>query len=68
MGGFSLAEQIHHDWPTIKIIFVSQYSEKAYMEKAITVGASGYVLKRNAVADLLPAIRQVSDGNTFFSH
>lgn len=67
MGGFSLAAQIHHIWPAIKIIFVSQHSEHAYVDKAWDVGASGYVLKRNAIADLLPAIRQVSAGQTFVS-
>jgi DNA-binding NarL/FixJ family response regulator len=67
MGGFSLAERIHHDWPAIKIIFVSQHSEHAYIERAMDVGASGYVLKRNLVADLLAAIREVGAGHTFFS-
>ena len=67
MGGFSLAERIHHDWPGTKIIFVSQHSEHAYVERAMDVGASGYVLKGNLVADLLPAIREVSAGHTFFS-
>jgi len=67
MGGFSLAERIHHIWPSIKIIFVSQHAERAYIDKALHVGASGYVLKRNLVADLLPAIREVSAGHTFLS-
>jgi DNA-binding NarL/FixJ family response regulator len=67
MGGFSLAEQIHHTWPATKIIFVSQHSERAYVDRAWDVGASGYVLKRNLVADLLAAIREVSAGHTFLS-
>ena len=67
MGGFSLAEQIHHGWPGIKIIFVSQHGSQAYLEEALRVGASGYVLKRSLMADLLPAIREVSAGRTFFS-
>jgi DNA-binding NarL/FixJ family response regulator len=67
MGGFSLAEQIHHAWPAIKIIFVSQHSERAYIDRALDVGASGYVLKRSLIADLLPAIREVSAGHMFLS-
>lgn len=67
MGGFSLAQQIHRSWPAIKIIFVSQHVEHAYIDKALDVGASGYVLKRNVLADLLPAIREVGAGHTFFS-
>lgn len=67
MGGFSLAEQIHQDWPLIKIIFVSQHAEKAYVKKALDIGASGYVLKGALVVDLLPAIREVGAGHTFVS-
>jgi len=67
MGGFSLAEQIHRSWPAIKIIFVSQHSGRAYIDRALHVGASGYVLKRNLLADLLPAIREVSAGHMFLS-
>lgn len=67
MGGFSLAEQIHQAWPATKIIFISQHSERAYVDRARDVGASGYVLKRSLVADLLPAIREVSAGHTFYS-
>jgi DNA-binding NarL/FixJ family response regulator len=67
MGGFSLAAQIHQDWPAIKIIFVSQHVEPAYVDRALHVGASGYVLKRALLADLLPAIREVSAGHTFLS-
>lgn len=67
MGGFSLAERIHQDWPSIKIIFVSQHSEPTYVHKAMGLGASGYVLKRKLIADLLPAIREVSAGHTFLS-
>ena len=67
MGGFSLAEQVHHTWPATKIIFVSQHAEEAYVHKALDLGASGYVLKRSLVADLLPAIRDVSAGHTFVS-
>jgi DNA-binding NarL/FixJ family response regulator len=67
MGGFSLAQQIHHSWPAIKIIFVSQHAERVYVDRALDVGATGYVLKRDLVADLLPAIREVSSGHTFVS-
>ena len=67
MGGFSLAEQIRHDWPATKIIFVTQHAERAYVERALHIGASGYVLKRTLVADLLPAIREVCAGKMFVS-
>jgi DNA-binding NarL/FixJ family response regulator len=67
MGGFPLAVRIHDSWPAIKIIFVSHHVDQAYVERAMEVGASGYVVKRNLVADLLPAIREVSAGNTYVS-
>lgn len=67
MGGFILAQRILRDFPTIKIIFVSQHVERDYIDRAFLIGASGYVLKRAVFTDLLPAIRLVSAGNLFLS-
>lgn len=67
MGGFSAAQCIRHNWPEIKIIFVTQHAEQAYVERALLLGASAYVLKRDLIADLSSAIREATAGRTFLS-
>ncbi|MBV9294825.1 MAG: response regulator transcription factor [Acidobacteriaceae bacterium] len=67
MGGFLAAEHIRENSPSIKIVFVTQHSERAYVERAMLLGASAYVLKRDMVTDLMGAIREASTGHTFIS-
>ena len=38
-----------------------------YIHRALDAGASGYVLKQNAVTDLLFGIRSLAGGKHFFS-
>ncbi len=67
MGGFAAAERIHDSWPDTKIIFVTQHSERAYVDRALLLGASAYVLKRDLISDLLLAIREAGAGRIFVS-
>jgi len=50
-----------------KIIILTLYKETDLYQKAMEVGASGYLLKDNAVDQLELAIQTVFDGNTFIS-
>ncbi len=67
MGGFAAARQLKEKMPTVRIIFVSQHPDAAYIDEAFRVGASGYVLKRSALRDLTAAIEEVRAGGTFRS-
>jgi len=67
MGGFAAARELHVLAPNLRIIFVTQYSDAAYVEKAFEVGASGYVLKGTAARELAEAMDVVLAGGTFVS-
>ena len=62
LGGLEAALEIHKDRPASKIIILSQYGDPEYVKRALKSGASGYVLKRTAGADLVSAIRAVHRG------
>lgn len=62
LGGLEATLEIHKDRPGSKIIVLSQYSDPEYVKRALKSGASGYVLKRAAGADLVSAIRAVHRG------
>jgi DNA-binding NarL/FixJ family response regulator len=43
------------------------HEDEDLFNEAMDIGVDGYVLKENAVADLINAIRSVAEGNTFVS-
>jgi DNA-binding NarL/FixJ family response regulator len=53
--------------PTCKVICVTMHSNPEFVREAFRAGASGYVLKRSAAAELHEAIRQVLNGNVYVS-
>ena len=53
--------------PQTGVIILSMHSDEAYLVRALTAGAKGYLLKDSAEDDLVRAIRSVSEGKPFFS-
>ncbi len=67
LSGLRAARQLRRDQPGIPIIFLTIREEPTYIAEAQKLGASGYVVKRSAASDLMPAIRAVLQGGTFIS-
>jgi DNA-binding NarL/FixJ family response regulator len=53
--------------PKSKIIMLSIHDSRSFVMKALRSGAKGYVLKENAIHDLIQAIQKVHLGHFFFS-
>ena len=66
MNGIEATRQLRQLQPAAKIIALTLYEEATYLEEMIAAGASGYVLKTGALANLLKAIRAVASGSTYF--
>lgn len=60
------ARALKHD-PDLKVIILSMYADEAYVLRALTAGAKAYLLKDATEEDLLPAVRAVAAGKSFFS-
>jgi two-component system nitrate/nitrite response regulator NarL len=67
MNGIEAARQIRKLVPDSKILFVSQESSPDIIQEALSLGASGYVVKTKVGRDLLPAVDAVLQGRTFVS-
>jgi DNA-binding NarL/FixJ family response regulator len=67
MGGIPAAKQLRQDRPDLHIIFVTHYAGKAYVQEALELGASGYLVKGSVATELGPAIHDVMEGRTFIS-
>ncbi len=52
---------------TTKVIILSVHDEKSVLDDVMAAGVEGFVLKRRAVIDLIPAIREVLQGHKYIS-
>ena len=59
--------KIKSRFPDLKIIVMSIYDDETVLEKVVYSGVDGFVLKRFAADDLLPAVDAVLNGGTFAS-
>ena len=67
LTGVEAARKLVELVPHCKVICVTMHSNPEFVREAFRAGASGYVLKRSAGAELLEAIRQVLSGNAYVS-
>jgi len=65
LNGIDAARRLKKMMPEVKLIFVTMHADPAYVTEAFRVGATGYVLKRSAAADLLQAVRTVLNGHYY---
>jgi DNA-binding NarL/FixJ family response regulator len=67
LTGLHAARQIKAQMPDLAVLMLSMHEDDAYFFESLEAGASGYVSKRGADADLIGAIRTVAEGRTFLS-
>jgi two-component system, NarL family, response regulator NreC len=65
-NGVGVARALKHR-PQLKVIILSMYADESYVVRALSAGARAYVLKEATEEDLLPAVRTVAAGRSFFS-
>jgi two-component system nitrate/nitrite response regulator NarL len=66
-GARSVVREFIDYCPGIKVIVMSVYDEQGVAENIIGSGALGFVLKRQTVTDLIPAVEEVMRGQTYIS-
>jgi DNA-binding NarL/FixJ family response regulator len=62
LGGLEATLEIRKRVPSARVVVLSQYGDAEYVKRFLKAGASGYVLKQAAGADLVAAIRAVMRG------
>jgi DNA-binding NarL/FixJ family response regulator len=67
LNGIEAARRIQVVSPSCKILFVSENRSPGIAGEALNTGAGGYVVKSDAAAELLPAIRAIREGKRFIS-
>ncbi len=64
-SGLKLLQEIRSRVPGVKVLVLSAHDELVYGERALAYGASGYVMKHEAVHILDDAVRTVLNGETW---
>ncbi len=67
INGVDVARQLHKSHPGIKVLALSAYLDKRFVQEMLKAGAMGYVTKTAALTDLPRAIRAVAGGQNFLS-
>lgn len=62
LGGLEATLEIRKERPDTKVLVLTQYDDREYVQRFLKAGVSGYVLKRAAGAELAAAIRSVQKG------
>jgi DNA-binding NarL/FixJ family response regulator len=64
MNGIECVERLKVEAPTMQILMLTVYEDTDQIFKALSAGASGYLLKRSSPTKLLEAIREVHGGGS----
>jgi DNA-binding NarL/FixJ family response regulator len=64
-SGIEAVPKLLRESPETKILVLSMQDDPEYVREAFAAGASGYVLKEAADAEVVDAIRQVADGGSY---
>jgi DNA-binding NarL/FixJ family response regulator len=67
LSGLALIKRLRLERPKLRILVLSMHGEKQYAARALKAGASGYLTKDSATAQLLGAIRKIAAGGVHIS-
>jgi DNA-binding NarL/FixJ family response regulator len=67
LNGIDALAQLKKDNKHVRVVFLTMHTEVAYARRALEAGASGYVLKHSASAELIAAIRAALEGQVYVS-
>ncbi len=66
-NGIDTLKQLKKEFPRLPVLILSMHPEEQYAVRAIQSGASGYLTKQGAPAELVAAIRKVARGEKYIS-
>jgi DNA-binding NarL/FixJ family response regulator len=66
-GGLDVLKEIHARRPTMPVLILSMYTERQFAVRAFRAGASGYLTKASAGAEMLRAVNHILGGGRYVS-
>jgi len=66
MNGLQCTAWIKQNFPAVRVIILTMYPEKTFVNQLLKIGADGCLLKSRGTLDLIAAIERVSAGKSYF--
>jgi len=66
-SGIELTKVIADQYPSVKVLILSMYTDESFINQAIRAGAKGYLHKNTTREEMLTAIETVHSGKDFYS-
>ena len=67
LNGLEATRQIRRSCPSTRVVMLSGFVDEDQLLDSIRSGASGYIIKKSDVSELVLAIQTVHRGNSYFS-
>lgn len=67
-SGIDICDKIHKEYPALKILALTSFNEFTCVNKMMTNGASGYVLKNAMPEEIIKGVETVMNGEIFLCH
>jgi DNA-binding NarL/FixJ family response regulator len=67
MDGIEATKQVRKNYPAVKVLMLTMFNTRDYIEKVLKAGAQGYILKNTGKEELNHAIEKVMNGESYFS-
>ena len=66
-SGIELIKDLQGLCPDVRILVVSLHDEELYSERVLRAGAKGFIMKAEAVDDIITAVKKVAKGEIYLS-
>jgi DNA-binding NarL/FixJ family response regulator len=67
-SGIELCREVISKYPAVRVIGLSTFNQRSYIEKMMENGASGYLLKNAGKEEIMKGIETVMQHKKYFSH
>jgi len=65
LNGLQIVEEIRKEKLPGEVIILTMYKEESYFDEAMNLGVKGYLLKENAIIELIDCLHKVASGNHY---
>lgn len=67
LGGLEIARKLRAEHSQARVIILTMHNEEELCNRALDYGVMGFVLKENAVEEIVKAVAAVAEGQHYFS-